>query len=308
MLFILLVARPGIVSAENSRYRVEILVLTHLEHSEEAQEVKALDDFSAALDFLTPPPVNPEETDTGGVPGEHPETVKDAIAGLEEDSSMSGETAAVQNEMDPWSVVTHVEEMGPQMQEAWRRLRLSGPFRPLQFLAWDQGNAAPFPVLRIHDLDAVMVDDPWAEQRLGEQLAAAAGAASYGSAAPVGSQAPVAGGDSGGHGETLPDPIVYYRLDGTASLTRSRFLRLSLAVEWREPVFGGNPLAGANRALATSSDLAPPAPTPSSFLVHRLEQSRSVRSGRMEYFDGPVLSVLAWISDISDTVPAEQPE
>jgi hypothetical protein len=36
--------------------------------------------------------------------------------------------------------------------------------------------------------------------------------------------------------------------------------------------------------------------------VHRLEQSRPVRSGRMEYFDGPVLGVLAWITDITDSI------
>jgi hypothetical protein len=45
---------------------------------------------------------------------------------------------------------------------------------------------------------------------------------------------------------------------------------------------------------------------PTSFLVHRLEQSRVVRTGRMEYFDGPVLGVLAWVTDISESV-AEEP-
>ena len=39
-------------------------------------------------------------------------------------------------------------------------------------------------------------------------------------------------------------------------------------------------------------------PQPSSFLIHSLKQSRQVKSARMEYFDGPVLGVLAYITSI----------
>jgi hypothetical protein len=39
---------------------------------------------------------------------------------------------------------------------------------------------------------------------------------------------------------------------------------------------------------------------PSSFQVHELKQSRQVRTGRMEYFDGPVLGVLAWITAVEE--------
>jgi hypothetical protein len=42
--------------------------------------------------------------------------------------------------------------------------------------------------------------------------------------------------------------------------------------------------------------------------VYRLEQTRPVRTGRMEYFDGPVLGVLAWITDISDSITPETTE
>jgi hypothetical protein len=52
------------------------------------------------------------------------------------------------------------------MQEAWRRLRLSAPFRPQQYLSWEQGNQEPFPALRIHDLEVVLVKDPKARERL----------------------------------------------------------------------------------------------------------------------------------------------
>jgi hypothetical protein len=67
-------------------------------------------------------------------------------------------------------------------------------------------------------------------------------------------------------------------------------------------------MANAPTPLPSIPGEPPPLPLPSSFLIHRLEQSRPVRTGRMEYFDGPVLGVLAWVSDISDTVVVEPTE
>lgn len=284
----------GSAWAENSRYRVEVLVLTHLDHAQEAREVRTLNDFSAALDFLQPPD---EAAD------EEPEASPAADAPVVADEGESAEPAI---EPDPWSVVTHVEEMGPEMAEAWRRLRLSAPFRPLQYLSWEQGSNPPFPVLRVHDLESVLVEDPWAEQRLA--LAEEDSAIVFADAAAMAED-----GEPTDDEDALPDPISYYRLDGTVSLIRTRFLHLSIVAEWREPVYAedpgaGMPLAAAADPLPASPDAAEAGPRPYAFLVHRLEQSRPVRSGRMEYFDGPVLGVLAWVSDISDTVVEETPE
>jgi hypothetical protein len=165
-------------------------------------------------------------------------------------------------------------------------------------------------VLRIHDLEAVLVEDPWAEQRLelenpeeshvfGDTIAATTGADVLQSETEA--------------ADPLPDPIAYYRLDGTVSLVRRRFLHLAMAIEWREPVFEETlaPLfvdAPALPSAVVDADTPPIVPLPSAFLVYRLEQSRPVRSGRMEYFDGPVLGVLAWITDISDTLTPEPTE
>ena len=242
-LFLLLcVGSPFVTAADQSRYRVEIIVLTHLEHEEQPRETKALEDFSAALDFLTPP------DQTGDADADAAQDVDDPAEGAPDAAS------------DPWNAVVHVPELGAQMQDAWRRLRLSEPFRPLQFLAWEQGGNAPFPTVRLHDLELIMTQESGA----GERAVLA---------------------------EALP-PIHYFRLDGSANLTRSRFLHLTIAVELREP-----------RAGALDPALGP---MPTSYLVHRLEQSRVVRTGRMEYFDGPVLGVLAWVTDISESV-AEEP-
>jgi len=278
--------------AEDSRYRVEVIVLTHLGHDQEGREARKPNDFSSALDFLQPPAEDTEGVEAAAPPAEvTPSPVETSDASTDE-----GLLPVV--EEDPWNVVTHVEQMGPEMQEAWRRLRLSGPFRPLQYLAWEQGSNPPFPVLRVHDLETVLVEDPWAEERA--LRTAAEESTVFGDTAASSEQTGFEDDAAG----TLPDPIVYYQLDGTVSLTRSRFLHLAMAVEWREPVYD-EAMANAPAPLPSIPGEPPPPPLPSSFLIHRLEQSRPVRTGRMEYFDGPVLGVLAWVSDISDTVVVE---
>lgn len=247
-LFLLIcLSAPLADAAAQSRYRVEIIVLTHLEHDEQPRVVQALEDFSSATDFLASPAEAAERGD-----------------GAESGNGVPLVAGAVQ-----WNALVHLPELGPQMQDAWRRLRLSEPFRPLQYLAWEQGGSAPFPTLRLHDLEVLQTQ-------------------------AAGVEAPTAQVRNPDDGADEPPPVLYYRLDGAASLTRSRFLHLAVAVELREP--GGG-------ALDPSLD-----PAATSFLVHRLEQSRVIRTGRMEYFDGPVLGVLAWVTDVSEAVTEEPPE
>jgi hypothetical protein len=296
-------ATPGAAAAENSRYRVELIVLTHLGHDEQPREALQLEDYSAALDFLTPP----AETETpsaslGATPTEALQAADTGTGEPEESSAMPDA------ETDPWNVVSHVPELGERMQDAWRRLRLSEPFRPLQYLAWEQGGNAPFPTVRVHDLEVILSVEP---------AAAGLTTAEPQELAPAPDQDPA-------HSATVVPadvaealPIRHYRLDGAASLTRSRFLHLSIAVELREPLYEGTAAAGAGPRAIDSRDVSPDAslggvpdapeqPAPTGFLVHELVQSRVVRTGRMEYFDGPVLGVLAWVTDISETV-AERP-
>jgi hypothetical protein len=298
------------LSAENNRYRVEILVLTHLGHTQKPLELRSLEDFSSALDFLQPAEEDAEENadeDADEDAGENAATLPDEVGPAQaptateeplfEDQAASGQTPE-ELLAEALNAVVPVEEMGPEMQDAWRRLRLSGPFRPLQYLAWEQGSNPPFPILRVHDGEAVLIDDPWAAQRLAEELASAPDAVADGH---VNGTPAVPGADEA---ETmLPDPVVYYRLDGTASLSRSRFLHLAFAIEWREPTFDlSQAPAAALPATSLDPEALPVEPAPSGFLVHRLEQSRPVRSGRMEYFDSPVLGVLAWVTDMGDSI------
>lgn len=273
-LFILTGFLAPAVEAQDTRYRVELLVLTHLRHGQEPEETVRIEDYSAALDFLTPPEEAEQPVPEPPVP-EPPEMTVEAIDETESEA-----------EPDP---VIHVEEMGEAMQEAWRRLRTSAPFRPEQYLSWEQGDQEPFPVLRVHDLDTVMTEDPWAEARaeLEEQGQTDSQTQVFADAAGLNAL-------ENEPEPELPDPIMYYRLDGTANLTRRRFLHLDLDLQLREAVWEEQ-----ERPLVTSLETGEiETPAPSSFLVHSLKQSRQVKTGRMEYFDGPVLGVLAFITSI----------
>lgn len=312
----------GSVQAQDDRYRVEIIVLKHLNHKEAPEERAWLKDYSEALDFLTPEPA-PQEGEEGEDSAE--EATETDVVELT-DSELPAEEPAP----DPNAVI-HIEEMSPAMQDAWRRLRLSGPFRPLQFLAWEQGRDDPFPRLRVHDLDAVFVDDPYADMRAmiaaGEIIDSSGlqqqqdGQAVTGTSPPPQSfQYQTLDPDSINalryDEETdevlLPDPTYFYALDGTASLVRSRFLHLYLDLELREALYEAAVAEEPNSDVVTSSlvqvraDSTTQEPQPSSYMVHGLVQNRQVKTGRMEYFDGPVIAVLAYITAVP--LPADDGE
>jgi hypothetical protein len=282
------------------RYRVEILVLRHLNSTEEARVLTGIRDYSSALDFLAPE----TEEDTSSVEGCEDESLSPADTPMTGDSTTAAavsEDPVAEEEPDPNAVV-HVPEMGAEMQDAWRRLRLSGPFRPLQFLAWEQGGEAPFPELRIHDEQVVWADDPYADLREIEIYSDEYGYGddTAGETDPCAEPGPA----------PFPEPTLYYALDGTVALKRSRFLHLHFDLQWREaaaePVIPAHDQTGTLAGEITPS--ARPgvrsdgeAGRPAEFLVHALEQNRQVRSSRMEYFDGPVIGILAWVT----TIPLE---
>ena len=113
--------------------------------------------------------------------------------------------------------------------------------------------------------------------------------------------------------DRLPPPKHFYALDGTISLVRSRFLHLYLDLQQREAVFapaGAPEVIHMPRGLRTMPT-APPGdavgadPAPTAFRVFSMEQSRQVRTGQVEYFDGPVLGVLAYVTEIEPAVEAD---
>ncbi len=292
IIFIIIFLCPDKLIAQEKGYRIEILVLTHLRHEAEPLKTDWLRDFSDALDFLTPPEPEPEDEEPEPSPAIlNPDEVTLAEAGDLPVGELAPEA--------PFAEVVPIEDKGEAMQEAWRRLRLSAPFRPEQYLSWVQSADEPFPSLRLHDGEVILIDDPYAERRA--ELAAIA-AEEADQPTVFSDQGNTLPGDPEQEPE-LPEPTIFHRIDGTVMLKRSRFLHLVLDLELREAVYDEGAIT---LAMIASEELATQTgesqefviPPPSSFLVHSLKQSRQVKSRRLEYFDGPVLSVLAYISPV----------
>jgi hypothetical protein len=312
---------PTILAQDESRYRIEILVLRHLNSEAVPRELDSLRDFSLSLD-LTPLELDPAEEDSNADEQSEREEVIAAAeteegAALPEDPDLlliEGEDAPIEDE-EPWAEVVLVETMGPEMQDAWRRLRLSAPFRPEQYLAWEQAGEEPFPALRVHNRTVVLVDDPYADLRAELAAAAEEAALENDDVAVFSDLGDDLAGEETDEGEEepgLPDPSLFFQIDGTATLTRTRFLHLNLDLEFRTAAFDENiqeistefpSVYSPSLVRIDGEETEIKLPAPPSFQVHRLKQSRQIKTRRMEYFDTPFLGVLAFITEVE--VPEE---
>ncbi len=292
--------------AGEKRYRVEIIVLTHLRHEAVPADAESLRDFSGSLDFLAAKIDEDEEEDGEG---KNREDRQDDVVGAELFQETGPELLPDEDQPeDPWADVIAVEDMSDVMRETWRRLRLSAPFRPEQYLSWEQSANEPFPSLRIHDPEVLLIENSCTV--LQETLAAEA---SEDLDSPFvftdqGNILPGHAMENAAEEAELPDPILFYRIDGTVMLRRSRFLHLDIDIELRQATFYEpppplTPLLGGESELDETGE--PELPLAPSFLIHHLEQSRQVKSRRMEYFDSPVLGVLAWITPFEAEDEAE---
>ncbi len=299
ILILLILTAP--TQAGEKRYRVEILVLSHLQHEAIPAEADSLRDFSTALDFLTPEVDESEKEGLENTPFDEAESSSQVP---EADEANSADLLQ-QEELpeQPWADVIPVEQMSNVMSEAWRRLRLSAPFRPEQYLSWEQSANEPFPLLRIHDLKVVLIDDPYADLRKTDVIEDQDDRPEADKTAVFSDRGRLLPGYALDDAISelavepeLPDPSLFYRLDGTVMLRRTRFLHLDVDLELRQPVFDDPALAPVPIPSLDSESTEPTSPVPSSFLIHTLKQSRQVKSQRMEYFDSPVLGVLAWIT------------
>jgi hypothetical protein len=253
-LFLILVAGSGADAEKPVRYRVELIVLRHLDATAAARLEPVLKDFSASVDL---------------VPRELPEGATENAAAAGELISNDAALATLAEEPPP---LVWVESPGDTMQETWRRLRQSANFRPELYFSWEQADADPLPQVRVHDGQLLYEHDPWAGQR---------------AELPAPSNAMAAD-------DAVPEPLRYYHIDGTARLRRSRFLHLELDIEWREPAASGESAAPALNEPETAPGSAPPPPAN----VHRILQSRTVRTDQVQYFDGPFIGVLALVTRI----------
>ena len=291
-------------AAGEKRYRVEIIVLTHLRHEAVPADAESLRDFSGSLDFLAAKIEQEEDGENENIeagPDDH------VVAELFQETGTEFLPDEDQPE-EPWADVIAVEDMSDVMRETWRRLRLSAPFRPEQYLSWEQSANDPFPSLRIHDLEVLLIENSCTD--LHETLATEAGEESD-SPFVFTDQGNISPGDDieeAAEEPQLPDSTLFYRIDGTVMLRRSRFLHLDIDIELRQATFDEEPqtltpILGGERESGEPGE--PELPLTASFLIHQIEQSRQVKSQRMEYFDSPVLGVLAWITPFEAEDEAE---
>ena len=318
-------AMPLAAQPETERhYRVELIVLRHLAGKSDTTPQTDLRDLKAALD-LFPPPVEGEAAvqPEAQVP---PQPTDPAAPEFPPEATEPQKPLAVP-----------VEEMSDTMREAWRRLRGSAGFRPELFRAWEQSGNEPFPELRIHDDEILFQIEP-AEPLAAAQLANGQkdehGALVFTDQtlrqSPPG---PDAGAASDAGQETPAAlPEFYFRIDGTANLTRTRFLHLDLDIELREPLYeplhdprigqtgDGNtametgPEPEAVEMVAATHPDATPSAAPgtrtgtaaeaTAFRIHRIDQRRQVKTEQMEYFDGPVIGILALVTGF-DVIPED---
>lgn len=307
-------------------YRVELIVVRHLSGSSDSAPQEELRDLTDVLDLYAPVDetegTNPEES-----PLEQPQAGLDLLA--ESTDEITADELAEEAVEEP--VAVRIDDMSDTMREAWRRLRLSSGFRPELFRAWEQSGDSPFPRLRIHDDEVLFEIDPAA--LLPDVPKDEYGALVF-SDATVQREAESGTLLETGEPPELPPVRYFYRIDGTAMLTRSRFLHLDLDIELREPLFETGPESsgigfsgtgfpateadaenitdqesGIDSLLEPVADVRRgPAAEASSFRIHRIAQRRQIKTEQMEYFDGPVIGVLAYITGFDVMAESPQPE
>lgn len=294
IIFLMFVCFSESAIAQDKRYRIEIIVLSHLRHAAVPLETDWLRDFSEATDFLYVPEVDEDDEEAEEDPAGAEEVTEEP--GGAELLPGAGLLPGEEAEPDPLTAVVHIETMSEVMQESWRRLRLSGPFRPEQYLSWEQGADEPFPLLRVHNEEIVLLDDPYADLRAESEQDTDEAVTEGEEPIVFSDQGSILPGEPEPEEEVeLPEPTRFHQIDGTVMLKRTRFLHLELDLEMREAVFDEMAMTQALIAREEAEDGEIEMPSPSSFLIHSLQQSRQVKTVRMEYFDGPVLSVLAYI-------------
>ncbi|MDX1625610.1 MAG: CsiV family protein [Wenzhouxiangellaceae bacterium] len=189
----------------------------------------------------------------------------------------------------PWKALPG---LSPEMSAVLTRLQRADGLGPVTWRAWIQ--PAPrngrTPALRLHD---------------GRPTVTHERPARIGSESTNDATNPPAAASPDRNAATQRGTAQAYRLDGTARLYRQNFLHLALDLSWSEPDAG----------LAAEPGLPAPVllPVPlrgdgNGWMVHRLRQSRVVETGRFEYFDSPLFSVLARVTRYRPLFRVPEPE
>ncbi len=270
-------------------FRVEVILIAHANGQSDRRPADDLEDFSDLTDPLRRARALAAEAAwqerQRELELEHEEALIDPddprlaleviealdalIAGADEDAGMSAETGTYFDEDAPIGPVLpetflQLDELSDTMADAWHRLSTSGQFQPLSWRAWYQplSRQQLSPRVRVHDDEIIRIR--WFNpERILPSLPLDPLSRDF---------------DLNAY---LPESD--YRLDGSFRLRQRQFMHVELDLVWREPAepsFG--PL---DSAFLNTAD----------FEIHRLAQSRTVRTDRLEYFDSALFGVLVLI-------------
>lgn len=262
---------------ERAFYRVEAIVFTHAGGQPDAWPAPAPADHADALDPAWKAFAREQELSRAEDEEPSAETELEAALSVVETiaSLESGEETLTEALLypEPWLAL---ESLSDPMAQASSRLEQSGAFQVRARLAWHQPleESSAMKAVRIHDDIPVTVE--WI------------------TLTPSGGL--LRGGEPVGVVEDL-NPTFHYRLDGTIRLRQRQFMHADLTLDWRVP-----------EQIGPSS--WPPWPIPSTepeLAVHRLQQSRTIRPGRFEYFDSEWLGVILRVTPYEPEEPVEQP-
>ena len=171
------------------------------------------------------------------------------------------------------------------MDGVWRRLRSSKGYRPLVFAAWVQNRTDYYPPMRIHDEVVLDTDLRPPTEIMVADLAAEDPLSAYRS--------------------------MFYRLDGTVQLKRSRFLHLYLDLEYREapPATEVTPASETQSSFFNTEEAREPGlESDTAHKVFHLKQNRQIRTGQMQYFDTPFFGALIYVTPVSAETAQENGE
>ncbi len=284
---------------DTTYYRIEIIVFSHADGRPDGHEVNQLQDFSA----LTDPLIQARRAALPSADELHhgsdrevdirpaPESSDDAASRQAQQAELDAvlelidtladlEEGTLMPELPVWpEPYLALDRLSPKMERALARLKDSTGHEVLSWQAWHQplASGTAGERVRIHDDRPITAD--WLKMT------------------PTGTI--IAAGQQGRDIKHLA-PTWHYRLDGGVQLRQRQFMHLESELHWRvrhEP-----------SRWTTSLELD--TETTAGYRVHRMNQSRTVRPGRLEYFDSSWLGMLVLIEPIapldgSDTVPDE---
>ncbi len=268
--------QPAVADDSPPIVRVEVIVLLHLDGQSDRYRLDQAADLSTLADPLLnarrsawlprePDPVaeeDPAELDWDVISESLdlglPEVVSEVVETI---ARPADEAGPVQVFYPP--VYENLDRLGNEMQSARDRLERSPSHQVLAWRAWYQplSRQVPSEAVRIHDEHLMRAHWLELEQLLGR---------------------PVDHNDLDSRLGLVADlaPPVHYRLDGSLRIRQRQFTHAEIDLVWHEPLQTG------------SGPLLPEHLPPGGFDIHRIRQSRTIRSGRLEYFDSSWLGIL----------------